>query len=82
MAEVAGVVEIGDKRRGKRTIWVIPVDDYGKPSGTKIEHLVPPGKHLRVHAGDRVREGDALVQGPLAPHIFFESVERKLLKLT
>lgn len=68
MAEVAGVVEIGDKRRGKRTIWVVPVDDHGKPFGNKIEHLVPPGKHLRVHAGDRVREGDALVQGPLAPH--------------
>ena len=68
LAEVAGVIEIGDKRRGKRTIWVVPIDDHGNPSGTKIEHLVPPGKHLRVHAGDRVREGDALVQGPLDPH--------------
>ena len=68
LAEVAGVIEIGDKRRGKRSIWVVPIDDHGNPSGTKIEHLVPPGKHLRVHAGDRVREGDALVQGPLDPH--------------
>src|SRR5207237_6077149 len=29
---------------------------------------VPPGKHLRVHTGDRVKEGDRLVFGPLVPH--------------
>jgi len=68
MSQVAGIVEIGEKRRGKRSIFVQPVDDHGKPHGEKVEHLVPPGKHLRVHAGDRVREGDSLVHGPLVPH--------------
>ena len=29
---------------------------------------MPPGKHLRVHTGDRVKEGDRLVFGPLVPH--------------
>jgi DNA-directed RNA polymerase subunit beta' len=33
-----------------------------------VEHSVPHGKHLRVHSGDRVRAGDALVDGPLVPH--------------
>jgi hypothetical protein len=28
---------------------------------------VPPGKHLRVHTGDRVKQGDRLVFGPLVP---------------
>src|SRR4029077_16721075 len=32
------------------------------------EHLVTHGKHLRVHAGDFVRAGEALVDGPLVPH--------------
>ena len=32
------------------------------------EHLVPHGKHLRVHGGDYVRAGDPLVDGPLVPH--------------
>src|SRR6516164_1740892 len=68
MAEVAGLVRLGEKRRGKRTIWVQPVDDNGKPVGEEREHLVPHGKHLRVHTGDYVREGDPLVVGPLVPH--------------
>ncbi len=68
MAEVAGVVRLGEKKRGKRTIYIQPTDDSGKPIGEEREHSVPPGKHLRVHAGDRVKEGDRLVFGPLVPH--------------
>jgi len=63
MAEIDGVVELlGEKRRGKRTI-IIRSD-----SGIEREHMVSPGKHLRVHTGDFVRAGDALVEGPLVPH--------------
>ena len=29
---------------------------------------MPHGKHLRVHTGDYVKEGDPLVDGPLVPH--------------
>jgi DNA-directed RNA polymerase subunit beta' len=68
MAEVAGVVRIGEKKRGKRTIYVQPTDDAGRTIGEEKEHQVPPGKHLRVHTGDRVKEGDRLVFGPLVPH--------------
>src|SRR5436190_16455742 len=68
MAEVAGIVRLGEKRRGKRTIWIQPVDDQGRPIGEEREHLVPHGKHLRVHTNDYVKEGDALVDGPLVPH--------------
>jgi DNA-directed RNA polymerase subunit beta' len=62
LAEIDGIVELGEKRRGKRTILV------KSDGGQVVEHLVPHGKHLRVHSGDRVRAGDALVDGPLVPH--------------
>lgn len=68
MAEVAGKVRLGDKRRGKRSILIQPVDDQGRPIGEEREHLVPHGKHLRVHTGEDVREGEQLVDGPLVPH--------------
>src|SRR5205807_8954918 len=67
MAEVAGTVRLGEKKRGKRTIYIQPVDDAGNKVGEEREHQVPPGKHLRVHTGDRVKEGDRLVFGPLVP---------------
>ena len=56
------------KRKGKRSIIVEAIDDNGKPTGQEREHLVPHGKHLRVHTGDYVKEGDPLVDGPLVPH--------------
>jgi len=63
MAELDGKVELlGEKRRGKRTIVV------RSPGGEETEHLVTHGKHLRVHAGDYVKAGEALVDGPLVPH--------------
>jgi len=51
-----------EKRRGKRTIIV------KNESGIEREHLVPHGRYLRVHGGDRVKAGDALIEGPLVPH--------------
>ncbi len=68
MAEVAGLVRLGEKRRGKRSIMIQPVDEQGRSVGEEREHLVPHGKHLRVHTNDYVREGDPLVDGPLVPH--------------
>jgi DNA-directed RNA polymerase subunit beta' len=63
MAETDGKVEISkEKRRGKRSIIV------RSDSGVEHEHLVTHGKHLRVHPGDFVRSGEALVDGPLVPH--------------
>ncbi len=63
LAEIDGVVEIlGEKRRGKRSIIV------KSDSGIEREHLVPPGKRFLVHAGDIVRSGSSLVDGPLVPH--------------
>jgi DNA-directed RNA polymerase subunit beta' len=63
IAEIDGVVELlGEKKRGKRSIIV------RSETGIEREHLVSHSKHLRVHAGDTVRAGEALVDGPLVPH--------------
>jgi DNA-directed RNA polymerase subunit beta' len=80
MAEIDGTVELlGEKRRGKRTIVV------KSESGIEREHLVTHGKHLRVHAGDFVKAGEALVDGPLVPHDILrisgeEEVQRYLVR--
>ena len=63
IAEVGGVIEfVPEKKRGKRIVKVIA------PDGSEVEHAIPPGKPLLVHAGDEVKAGDALVRGPLKPH--------------
>ncbi|MGL6225716.1 MAG: DNA-directed RNA polymerase subunit beta' [Thermoguttaceae bacterium] len=63
IAEIDGTVELGDKRHGKRTI-VVRHDE----TGIERIHEVAHGKHLRVHAGDYVRAGQSLTDGPLVPH--------------
>ncbi|VTS01591.1 DNA-directed RNA polymerase subunit beta' [Tuwongella immobilis] len=68
MAEVSGKVRLGEKKRGKRQIWIQPVDDNDRVIGEEREHQVPHGKHLRVQSGEYVKEGDPLVFGPRVPH--------------
>jgi DNA-directed RNA polymerase subunit beta' len=63
IAEISGEVELlAEKKRGKRVI------NINGPDGTIVEHIIPHGQHLLVHAGDIVSAGDALVRGPLVPH--------------
>ncbi|MCX7703789.1 MAG: DNA-directed RNA polymerase subunit beta', partial [Planctomycetota bacterium] len=62
MSEINGVVELGERRRGKR---VIKVKD--PKTGIEMEHLIPPGKHIRVQTGDYVKAGEPLIEGPLVP---------------
>ncbi len=68
MAEQAGKIRIGDKKRGKRIIWIQPEDEKGRPTGEDVEHQVPHGKQLRVQTGEYVKAGEPLVFGPLVPH--------------
>lgn len=80
IASIDGEVDIlKEKKRGKRVIVV------RNPSGEEKEHIIPHGKHLRVHAKDIVRAGDALVDGPLVPHDILhisgeEAVQQYLLR--
>jgi DNA-directed RNA polymerase subunit beta' len=79
IAEIDGMVEFGEKKRGKSTIIV------KNESGMEVAHLIPHGKHFRVHKGDRVKAGDPLVDGPLVPKDILrisgeEAVQQYLLR--
>ncbi len=70
ITEIDGVVRFGEIKRGKREIFVQPVESNGSIiEGAEASlYEVPSGKHLRVHEGDRVRAGDRLSEGPVNPH--------------
>ena len=62
VSEIDGIVSFGPDSRGKRRVIVTP--DQGEPQ----EYLIPKGKHVSVHEGDRVRAGEALMDGSSNPH--------------
>ena len=69
MAEMAGRVRLGEKKqRQALDLSSSRSTTTASRSARRSEHLVPHGKHLRVHTGDYVKEGDPLVIGPLVPH--------------
>jgi DNA-directed RNA polymerase subunit beta' len=63
VSEIDGTVSFGADVRGKRRVLVTP-DGGGDPR----EYLIPKGKHIAVHEGDRVRAGEALMDGSSNPH--------------
>jgi DNA-directed RNA polymerase subunit beta' len=75
ICEIDGTVHFGKDTKGKRKVLVVP--DVGDPA----EYLIPKGKHLSVREGDRVRAGEALMDGPANPHDILKVLgERALAK--
>ena len=64
VSEIEGTVSFGPDSRGKRRVIVTPDGDGGEPR----EYLIPKGKHISVHENDRVRAGEALMDGSSNPH--------------
>jgi len=62
VSEIDGFVEFGKVVRGQQQVFV-----HGD-AGVSREYLIPHGKHMRVHSGDRVSAGDRLCEGPIDPH--------------
>src|SRR5437660_1791701 len=62
ITEIDGRVEMGGFVKGMRKI-VIRADN-----GETKEYLIPRGKHISVHEGDRVRAGEPLMDGSPNPH--------------
>ncbi|HEY0544627.1 MAG TPA: DNA-directed RNA polymerase subunit beta' [Pyrinomonadaceae bacterium] len=62
MSEIDGTVKLGPISKGKRKL-IITGDD-----GEEREYDIPRGTHINVQEGDRVRAGEALMDGPLNPH--------------
>jgi DNA-directed RNA polymerase subunit beta' len=62
ITEIDGAVEFAGFVKGMRKI-IIRADD-----GETKEYLIPRGKHISVHEGDRVKAGEALMDGSPNPH--------------
>ncbi len=73
ISEIDGVVELGGYQKGMRKINIVP------KTGKDREYLIPHGKHLNVHTGDRVIAGQQLIDGPIVPQdILRVSGEKRL----
>ncbi len=73
ITEIGGVVSYGRETKSKRTVTVTP--DVGDPKSYKI----PRNKHITVLEGDRVRAGEALMEGSENPHDILRVKGRKAL---
>lgn len=62
IAEINGVIKLGGFVQGKRVVTIIGDD------GEKRDYLIPRGKHVSVHDGDRVKAGEPLMDGVVDPH--------------
>jgi len=62
VTEIDGIVEFGKIVRAQQQVLV-----KGEHEETK-EYLIPHGKHMHVHGGDRVHAGDRLCEGSIDPH--------------
>jgi DNA-directed RNA polymerase subunit beta' len=62
ITEIDGRVELAGVVKGMRKI-VIHADN-----GETREYLIPRGKHISVHEGDRVKAGEPLMDGSPNPH--------------
>ena len=61
VSAIDGIVEFGEVERGQQRIVI-------SDNEVKESYLIPRGKHVTVHPGDRVRSGDKLCDGPIDPH--------------
>ncbi len=62
ISEIKGTVKYGEVSKGQRKIYVIGDD------GEEREYSLPRGVHINVQEGERVKEGEPLMDGPRNPH--------------
>jgi DNA-directed RNA polymerase subunit beta' len=62
ITEIDGTVRFGKPVKGMRTIEIVA------DNGEVKEYLIPRGKHISVHEGDRVKAGEPLMDGSPNPH--------------
>ena len=62
ISEITGTVSFGKDTKGKRKVIITP--EVGDPK----EYSIPKGKHISVHEGEKVKAGEALMDGSSNPH--------------
>ncbi len=66
ISHIDGIVELSSTARGLRKVRVTP------PVGKDREYIIPPGKHLNYHTGDRIYAGQSITDGPIIPQDILE----------
>ncbi len=74
ISEIDGVVHFAGFQRGARKVVVT------SDSGEEREYLIPRGKYVNVHEGDRVRAGEPLMDGAANPHDILDILGEKELQ--
>jgi DNA-directed RNA polymerase subunit beta' len=74
ITEIDGTVHLGDIVKGMRKVIV------ANESGEEREYLIPRSIHINVQEGERVRAGDALIDGPINPHDVLQVLGEKELQ--
>ena len=77
MSAIDGTVRYGGVVKGKRKIVIVP-DDVTVPEHPEYE--IQRGVHVNVQEGERVRAGDALMDGPKNPHDILSVLGEKALQ--
>ncbi|MFL5274389.1 MAG: DNA-directed RNA polymerase subunit beta', partial [Anaeromyxobacteraceae bacterium] len=65
--------------KGKRKVVITPEVDAKLRGDLSKEYLIGKGKHISVHQGDRVRAGEALMDGAANPHDILKVLGEKEL---
>ncbi len=73
ISEITGVVSFGKDSKGKRKVIITP--EVGDPK----EYSLPKGKHISVHEGERIKAGEALMDGSSNPHDILTILGEKAL---
>ncbi|MFL5320824.1 MAG: DNA-directed RNA polymerase subunit beta', partial [Myxococcaceae bacterium] len=79
IAEIDGVVSFGKDTKGKRKLIITPEVNAELRADLAKEYLIAKGKHISVHAGDRVKAGEAMMDGPSNPHDILKVLGEKEL---
>src|ERR1700730_12198543 len=76
ISEIDGIVKHGGIVKGQRKIIVVPDEPGAEPR----EYGLPPGGHVNVQEGERVRAGEPLMDGPSNPHDILNVLGEKALQ--
>jgi len=74
ISKIDGVVRFGEVSKGQRKVYVTA------DNGQEDEYTVPRGVYINVQEGERVRAGDALIDGPRNPHDILEVLGERALQ--
>jgi DNA-directed RNA polymerase subunit beta' len=71
LAEAAGRVRLGgvkERVRGRRVVFVQPLDARGRHHGREVAHVIPAGRRVLCADGAEVKLGEPLTSGSINPH--------------